>query len=142
VKRAKNPLSRSQDHFAIRKIAPVFWAFFFIAWAGPWSLSVRHISLYSPNGSVFRARNGLKKSGKIVACAFRWVFENRTDGGSGIGKKGGFAIPSHAFCTRWLSKEGCWVTYRFRSIFCVEFNCAKISTPRLQLPGEKGGNRC
>jgi hypothetical protein len=24
VKRAKNPLSRSQDHFAIRKIAPVF----------------------------------------------------------------------------------------------------------------------
>ena len=51
--------------------------------------------------------------------------------------KGFFPILSHAFCTELLSMVICWVRYRFRSFWRVEFSGAKIMSPNHQLPGLK-----
>jgi hypothetical protein len=99
--------------------------FFFIAWAEPWSpsvsQSVSHITLHSPNGMVFLARNGLKLTRIAWEFAFRWVFDTTYLGSLSISGKGFFPIPTHAFCPGQVNKVVCWVRCLFWVIWWAEF---------------------
>jgi hypothetical protein len=99
------------------------------------SQSVRLITLHSPNGEVLWAQNGLKKSGIIWECAFRRVFDSTYLGSCFMAHKGGSVILLRVFFTGTSTRVVCWMRYRFRSVWRVEFSSAWILTLTLYLHG-------